>query len=170
MKGHRERGKGHRGHGPGSGQGLQQVELWSKPSTSLCLPQACPALHGCPCRSTGPRGRGQGGWHLHQAILSPVRSLTGCPLSSCSSPGCPWSRAASTRPAASAWARETPTADGVSFTTREYLLGFVTAPALLVPITCPRGNTGRGAKCCLSPWLSQVPPKRSLGLARGECV
>lgn len=67
------------------------------------------------------------------ALRSPVKSLTGCPLSSCSSLGCPWSRVASTRPAASAWAQATLTVDGVSFTTRKYLLVFATVPA---PLFC----------------------------------
>lgn len=61
-----------------------------------------------------------------------LQSLTGCPLSSCSSPGCLWSRVANTRPAASAWAQETLTVDGVFFTTRKYLLMFAIVPALLL--------------------------------------
>lgn len=61
-----------------------------------------------------------------------LQSLTGCPLSSCSSPGCPWSRVASMRPAVNAWVQATLTVDGVFSTTRKYLLMFAIIPALLL--------------------------------------
>lgn len=85
-----------------------------------------------------------------------LQSLTGCPLSSCSSPGCPWSHVASTRPAASAWAQATLTVDGVFFTTRKYLLMSAIISALLLlhlPLTAVTAH-GRDAECCLSLWVS----------------
>lgn len=114
---------------------MHQIELWAnlQPHPSVC-PRRAELCRDVPLggQAAGEEDR-EGGTSVKslRALRSPVKSLTGCPLSSCSSLGCPWSRVASTRPAASAWAQATLTVDGVFFTTRKYLLVFSTVPALL---------------------------------------
>lgn len=116
---------------------MHQVELWSslQPNPSVC-PRPAKLCRDVPLGGQAPGEEDrEGGTSVKSlwALQSPVKSLTGCPLSSCSSLGCLWSRVASTRPAASAWAQATLTVDGVFFTTRKYLLVFATVPALLFP-------------------------------------
>lgn len=85
-----------------------------------------------------------------------MKILIICPLSSCSSPGCLWSPAANTRPAVSAWAQETLTVDGVCFTTRKYLLVFVSIPAALL-CAQPVSLSNHGISCKVLSWALALP-------------
>lgn len=111
-----------------SQQGLYQVVFWSTLQPHSSVPSLLSSAWMSFCEP-GEEAR-EGGTSVKS--LWALQSLTGCPLSSCSSPGCPWSHVASTRPAASAWAQATLTVDGVFFTTRKYLLMFAIISALLL--------------------------------------
>lgn len=123
-------------------RGWHQVGFWSD-----LQPHPLPA--GQSIWEDGQEDR-EGGTSIKslRALKSLVKRLTGCPLSSCSSLGCPWSRVASTRPAVNAWAQATLTVDGVFFTTRKYLLGFATLPAPLFPqLSSLNGCNNSWQKC-----------------------